>query len=76
MVTTAIVAVALWLLIAHFRMLGLLLFFWILCVWGLAPLRTLYGFAPLRRVFAGWIRGYMPVKVGHRAEDEHRVWQG
>jgi hypothetical protein len=76
METTAIVAIALWMLIVHSRMLGLVIILWMLYVWGLYPFRRLYGFARLRRIFAGWIRGHQPVNVEDRAEDEHRVWQG
>jgi len=76
METTAIVAIALWMLIVHSRMLGLVVILWMLYVWGLDPFRRLYGFARLRRIFAGWIRGHLPVNVEDRAEDEHRVWQG
>jgi len=76
METTAIVAIALWMLIVHSRMLGLVIILWMLYVWGLDPFRRLYGFARLRRIFAGWIRGHLPVNVEDRAEDEHRVWQG
>ena len=76
METTAIVAIALWMLIVHSRMLGLVIILWMLYVWGLDPFRRLYGFARLRRICAGWIRGHLPANVEDRAEDEHRVWQG
>jgi hypothetical protein len=76
METTAVLAIPLWMLLEHSWMLGLVLILWMLYVWSLNPFRWLYGFAPLRGIFAAWRRVHLPVNVVDRAEGEHRVWQG
>jgi hypothetical protein len=76
METTAIAAIALWLLRSSGETWYLILCLLILYNCGLAPLRRLYGFTPLRRFFAGWTRGHLPVSPENRARDERQVWQG
>jgi hypothetical protein len=75
METTAIVAIALWLLRSSVETWGFILYLVVLYYCGLAPLRRLYGFAPIRRFFAGWARGRLPVDPENRARDERQVWQ-
>jgi hypothetical protein len=76
METTAIIAIALWLLRFSVEAWFLILYLLTLYVCGLAPLRRLYGFAPIRRLFAGWTRGHLPVNPENRLRDERQVWQG
>jgi hypothetical protein len=76
METTAIVAIASWLLRFSVETWSLIIGLLTLYVWGLAPLRRLYGFAPMRRLFAVWARGHLPVGPENRTRDERRVWQG
>jgi hypothetical protein len=73
METTAIIAIALWLLRfsaeTWFAILYLLTFYYL----GLSPLRRLYRFAPIRRFFAGWARGRLPANPENRTRDERQV---
>ena len=76
METTAIIAIALW--VTRCSPAAWLLILWLLPIYyyGLAPLRRLFGFAPLRRYHARWASGYLPNTPESRAKDEERVWDG
>ena len=76
METTAIIAIAFWLLRFSAETWVAILLLLTLYFYGLAPLRRLYGFAPIRRLFAGWARGHLPVNPENREKDERRVSQG
>jgi hypothetical protein len=73
METTAIVAIALWLLRSSAATWFLIFYSLTLYVWGLAPLRRLHGFAPLRRLFGGWTHGHLPVDPEDRTKDGPRM---
>lgn len=73
METTILVAIALWILRASPAALFLVAYLSILYVFGLAPMRRLYRFAPIRRLLAGWSRGYLPEGPEGRARDDRRA---
>jgi hypothetical protein len=76
METTAIVAIALWLLRSSVATWFLIANLLTLYIWGLAPLRRLYRFAPLRRLFSGWTHGHLPVDPENPTRDGRRVDEG
>lgn len=76
METTAIVAVALWLLRSSAATWFAILYLVTLYVFGLAPMRRLYGFAPMRRLFARWTTGYLPLGPDGEARDDGGTWNG
>ena len=69
METTAIVAIVLSVLRSSATAwVSILILLPIYC-FGLSPLRRMYGFAPVRRYFARWASGYVPVsQVGGTRE--------
>ncbi|SIO60426.1 hypothetical protein SAMN05444166_6388 [Singulisphaera sp. GP187] len=73
--TTAIVAIVFWLLQspeAAAQSILLLVFYY----FGLAPMRRIYGFSPLRRFFVGWAWGHLPVSPDSRTKDDGGRSQG
>lgn len=76
METTAIIAIACWLFRFSAETWFAISYLLILYFYGLSPLRRLYGFAPVRRFFAGWTRGHLPVDAENRTRGERRVSQG
>jgi hypothetical protein len=75
METTAIVAIALWLIRSPAAAI-LSIVFVTLYHYGLAPMRRLYGFSPVRRFFVRWAWGDLPVSSDGRTKDDSGMWQG
>lgn len=70
METTALVAVALCLLESSPQALFALLYLCVLYACGLAPLRRLFGFAPVRRFFKTWSSGHLRDSPGLPTGDD------
>jgi hypothetical protein len=69
METTAIVAIALSVLLSSAATWLSILILLMIYFFGLSPMRRMYGFAPVRRYFARWASGYVPVsQVGGTRE--------
>jgi hypothetical protein len=68
METTAIVAIALWWLQSP-AAAALSIVFSGLYHFGLSPMRRIYGFSPVRRFFASWAAGHLPLSPDGRMKD-------
>jgi hypothetical protein len=75
METTAIVAIALWLLRSSAEARGLLITLLVLYAWGLAPMRRLFGFAPISRFLRVWVTGHLPVSQESRTSVDAGSWK-
>jgi hypothetical protein len=76
METTAIVAIALWLLRSPAAAVLLIVSLVPLYHYGLAPMRRLYGFSPVHRFFVRWAWGHLPLSPDGRTRDDGGMWQG
>lgn len=73
METTALVAIVFWMLRSPPTAVFLIVYFSVLYHFGLAPMRRIYGFCPVRRFFLSWAQGH-PARPDGRTRNDGGIW--
>ena len=71
-----IIAIALWSLRFSRATWSLIMCLITLYYCGLAPIRRLYGFTPIRRYFVRFVNRGMGIELDRRTKDDRGMWNG